>query len=238
MQQMWNTPRLRWAATVTLCTAALIAVTASPSAQAQPACADLGGTVGADQVCTVHAAGAGYTIDISFPTDYPDQQAVGAHLTQERAGFLDWMAQVSPKMQTGLYALGITATAYRSTGTRSLVFQEEDNEGLAHEGHPDTSYRSFNYDTAKGAPITFDTLFKPGSQPLDVLNPVVATELNKRGGPDALPALQDAGATAYSNFAITDDAMVFFFGESQLMVSNSGPQQVSVPRAALASVLA
>jgi hypothetical protein len=64
------------------------------------------------------------------------------------------------------------------------------------------------------------------------------TELNKSGGPDVLPALQDPGAMAYSNFAITDDAVIFFFGESQLMVSNSGPQQVSVPRTALASVLA
>jgi len=50
--------------------------------------------------------------------------------------------------------------------------------------------------------------------------------------------LHDAGAKAYQNFAITDDAVIFFLGESQLRVSNLGPFQFSVPRNRLDSVLA
>ncbi len=40
---------------------------------AQSACVDLGGTVGQDQICRVHTANPTYTLDISFPNDYPDQ---------------------------------------------------------------------------------------------------------------------------------------------------------------------
>ena len=51
------------------------------TASAQSACADLGGTVGGDQICHGHAANSTYTLDFSFPVDYPDQQALTDYLT-------------------------------------------------------------------------------------------------------------------------------------------------------------
>ena len=42
----------------------------------------------------------------------------------------------------------------------------------------------------------------------------------------------------YQNFAITDDALIFFFGQGQWLGEDTGPQQVSVPRTELASLLA
>jgi hypothetical protein len=47
--------------------------------------------------------------------------------------------------------------------------------------HPVTTYRALNYDLGKHAPITFDTLFKPGTQPLEVLNPIIQRQLDKHG---------------------------------------------------------
>jgi hypothetical protein len=139
------------------------------------------------------------------------------------------------------YSLDITGKAYRSgapaSGTQSLVFNIADDEGAAHEGHPAIAYQALNYDLAKGAPITFDTLFKPGVQPLEVLSPIVEPALEKHWGSAVLPPLHDAGAKAYSNFAITDDAVIFFFGEDQLLPDNIGPYEVSVPRTQLASLL-
>jgi hypothetical protein len=38
-------------------------------------------------------------------------------------------------------------------------------------------------------------------------------------------------------FAITDDAVIFFFGEDDVIRDNNGPHQVSIPRAELASIL-
>ena len=47
-----------------------------------------------------------------------------------------------------------------------------------------------------------------------------------------------SGATAYRSFALTDDAVIFFINQGQWLPQVAGPRQVSVPRTALASVLA
>jgi hypothetical protein len=95
----------------------------------------------------------------------------------------------------------------------------------------DASVDLIRADLGKGAPITFDTLFKPGTNPLEVLNPIV----QRKFGP--LP-FGDPGVHAYQNFAITDDGVIFFFNQGQVLAQLDGPQKVSVPRAELASLLA
>jgi hypothetical protein len=230
------TPKLRHRNLLAaLAGAALIAgVTILPAASAQSACDALGGTVGADQICQVHSATPTYTIDMSFPLDYPDQQAVGDYLTQDRDGFLDWITKFGGQGRSRQYMHDVTAKTYRSSGTQSLVLDIDDDTGISHEDHPGTSYRAFNYDLSKHAPITFDTLFKPGTKPLDVLNPIVQREFGKR---PYLP-VQDLDATTYRNFALTDDAVIFFFAEDEVVADNNGPHRVSVPRSELAPLLA
>ena len=220
------------------------AATALPvgMAGAQSACADLRGTVDPDQICHVHSATSSYTIDFRFPVSYPDQQALTDFLTHERDQEADYAAQFPPTPDRlswaggarGRYDLAATGTAYRSgtsgSGTQSLVFAIDDDTGAANEGRPKTSYKAFNYDLSKGAPITFDTLFKPGTKPLDVQH-----ELEKRG-PAVLPPIDDSGVPAYQNFAITDDAVIFFFDND--FPRAEGPREVSVPHTELASLLA
>jgi hypothetical protein len=41
-----------------------------PTAGVPSACSELGGTLGPDQLCTVHDSATNYTIDMSFPVDY------------------------------------------------------------------------------------------------------------------------------------------------------------------------
>ena len=62
-----------------------------------------------------------------------------------------------------------------------------------------------------------------------MLNPIVRREL------DAPTA--DLDETKYQNFAITDDAVIFFFGQDQVVLDNAGSKEVTVPRAELASLL-
>ena len=66
---------------------------------------------------------------------------------------------------------------------------------------------------------------------LEVLTPIVQRKFG------ALP-FGEPGMDAYQNFAITDDAVIFFFNQGQVLAQLDGPQQVSVPRAELASLLA
>jgi Protein of unknown function (DUF3298) len=212
--------------------------TGTSTASAQSACADLEGIVGPDGVCRVHAANSTYTMDLRFPTDYPDQAALTDYLTQTRDGFVN--VSEMPGSRDLPYVLDANGTGYRSgpspTGTQSLVFEVYQNVGGA---HPVTWYKSFNWDVAKRAPITFDTLFKPGTKPLDVIFPVVNRELQKQtGATDSVLPGDGLDPANYQNFALTDDSVMFFFSQGELMPEAAGATQASVPRTMLAPLMA
>ncbi|WP_082973236.1 esterase [Mycobacterium sp. E2327] len=206
----------------------------SAAAQGQMGCTDLGGKVGPNGMCQVRSATPSYQIQMSFPVDYPEMPAVAAFLKRNRDDFVDWVAKFGPHGgRDRQYLYAVTAKTYRSgkpdAGTQSLVLKIDNDTGFAHEGHPNTTFRAFNFDLAKHVPITFDTLFKPGAKPLELLNPIVRAELDA-------PAA-DLDETTYQNFGITDDAVIFFFGQDQVIHDNAGPHKVAVPRTELASIL-
>lgn len=210
--------------------------TTSPAAQAQSAaCTDLDGTVKPDQTCHVRSVTPSYKIDISFPLDYPDLRAVTDFLKRDRASFTDWVAELGPRQRRGRpYEYAVTAKTYRSgtpeSGTQSLVLTIDNDTGAANEGHPDTTFAGFTFDLGKHSPITFDTLFRPGSQPLDVLNPMVENKFHA--------APRDLTEQIYQNFALTDEAVIFFFGQNQVVTDFNGPHRLVVPRTELGSLLA
>jgi Protein of unknown function (DUF3298) len=207
-------------------------------AAAQAACAGLGGTVGQDQICRVHAQNPTYAFDFTFPARYPDQRAVSDYLTQIRDGFVN--VSEMPGSRGLPYVLDAKGTGYRSglpwLGTESLVFEVYENVGGL---RPQTWFEAFNWDSRKRAPITFDTLFKPGSKPLEVIFPLVDSELQKQTGrtESVLPG-DGLDPANYQNFALTDDSVIFFFSQGELLPESAGPVQASVPRAAVAPMLA
>jgi hypothetical protein len=202
---------------------------------ANSVCVDLAGNLGADQVCTVHVEATDYSIDMKFPTDYPDLRALSAVLTRERDRFVQ--AVTSPNQPPYAKSLDITSTTYRSAaggGTESLVLAEHADYGGAHGV---AFFNALNYDLGTKTPITYDALFKPGSNAVAVLDPIVKTGFEKQ-----LPGmpLDDNinGAKTYQNFALTDDAVIFFIDQGEWAVEAAGPQQFSIPRSELASILA
>ncbi|MFL0175980.1 RsiV family protein [Mycobacterium sp. SMC-13] len=190
----------------------------APAASAQQACGALGGTPDATGMCRIHEVGTGYERTVAFPVDYPDQRAVADFLAQDRDGFVGWVADFGGGR---VYTETVTRTVYRSARSQSLVLKVVDPTGLAHEGHPDIRYRTFTY--GAGGPVTIDSLFGPGSDPVAILTPVVQSALKARNA-----ALIEPDRASYRNFALTDDAVTFFFGESQL-AGNGGPLTVAVP---------
>jgi hypothetical protein len=209
-----------------------------PTASAESACVDLGGTVGQDQICRVHTANPTYTLDFSFPNDYPDQAPVTAYLTQARDGFVN-VAEM-PGSWNLPYQLDAKGVGYRAGpatgGTRSVVFTVWQNVGGV---HPQTYYQAFNWDSAKSAPITFDTLFKPGTKPLDVIYPEVNRYLQKEQGMiDSIPPTDGLNPAKYQNFAITDDSIDFYFSQGEMFAESAGPVEAKVPRALVAPMLA
>lgn len=203
-----------------------------------PKCSDVGGTAGAGSACVIQANDPAYTLNINFPTDYPDQNAVFDYVKQTRDGFIN--VAKTPDSRGMPYELDTTTTQYSSAepprGTQTVVFTTYQNIGGA---HPQTFYKAFNWDRANRKPITFDTLFRAGTLPLPVIFPVVQAELTKQSGlPDPVSPLAGLDPANYQNFAITDDALIFFFGQGELLPESAGAVQVSVPRGPIDAMIA
>ncbi|OBI71298.1 esterase [Mycobacterium sp. E740] len=227
---------LRWTACFAVVAVAGV-IAAGPEAAAQTGCADIQGNVGPDQICRVHVQNPTYTIDLSFPNDYPDQAPIVTYLKQTRDGFVN--VAEDPDAYNLPYELDAKGAGYRSgpptAGTRSVVFTVWQNVGGV---RPQTFYQAFNWDVAKNAPITFGTLFKPGTKPIDVLFPEVERYLQRQGM--TYPVSPGAGTDPanYQNFAIADDSLIFCFSQGGLFPESAGPVQATVPRAAVAPLLA
>jgi hypothetical protein len=200
------------------------------TAGAETSCGILGGTVDATQTCRVHETTPGFTLDAEFPVDYPDQQSLATFLARQREQEDGYARKYPPNDRPKPYQLAIAATKYQSggpdSGTRSVVFEIEDDTGIANVARPATTYQTFNYDLGRHAPITFETLFTPGTTPQDVQQ-----HLATRGF-----AMSPQEGNGLHDFALVDGAVVFFFGHDSL--HEGGPPEVTVPRAALKPLLA
>lgn len=204
--------------------------TAAPD-RATAACLNLGGAITSSDICEIDSATARYTISMRFPIGYPDQEAVVDFLTHRRHDFIDWVDKAG-RGRTAPAALDVTGTSYGSTATRSLVLGIGEDTGV----HPVETYTAFNYSLAQHAPVTFDTLFRPDANPVAVLKPFVAQQALARY-PGAGKAVDDLTGASFQQFAITDDAIIFFFNQDGLLPHEQGPLTVTVPRTEIASIL-
>src|SRR6185503_15117305 len=105
--------------------------------------------------------------------------------------------------------------------------------------HPTTFYKSFNWDTGAGKPITIDTLFKAGTAPYPVILPLVQAEVDKQLGQQVTISPGDGlDPSKYQNFAVTDDSLIFFFSQGDVLPEAAGALQVAIPRGPVAAMIA
>ena len=169
---------------------------------------------------------------MSYPTDYADEQALTDFLSQNRDGFIN-VAQTSGSRDVP-YQMEVTAEQFRSGqpphGTQSVMLKVFEDLGGP---RPSTSFKGFNYDLGRGQPITFDNLFVSGSKPLDAIYPIVQREVGQNGSGAADSARTGLDPAHYQNFAITDEAVIFYFAPGELLPTSAGVSQARVPRSAL-----
>lgn len=216
-----------------LAAAALLGESGIAVSSAQDGCATLGGSVEADNVCHVHSSGPSYTMDVRFPTTYADEQAVVDYVTQSRDGFLNVVQ--TPDSRNLPYEMDVTTQSFASgpptAGTQSVVLKLFQDVGGA---HPMTWYKTFSYDVGSRKPLNFDMLFAPDAKPLNAIFPLVQHDLERQTGLTGAIASSDGlDPSHYQNFAVTDDAVIFFFGQGELLPSDAGATSVSVPRTAI-----
>jgi hypothetical protein len=204
-----------------------------PAAAAPPSCASVGATVDAGQLCHLHAVGPMYTLNMTFPADYPDEQALIDYVTQNRDGFIN-VAQASGPRDHAYQMEATTEQQFAGQpphNTRSVVLKFFQDVGGS---RPSTWYRAFNYNLGSKQPITFDTLFAPGTSPLDTIFPLVQRDLERQNavGAAILPST-GLDPSHYQNFAITDDQLIFYFAPGEMLPAFAGPSQAQVPRNAI-----
>ncbi|WP_156690425.1 esterase [Mycobacterium sp. Marseille-P9652] len=219
-------------AAAVLAPAVLLGWPAPSAAAAPPRCAALGGTLEAGQMCRVQSTTANYTLTMTFPADYPDEQALTDYVTQNRDGFVS-VAQSSGSRDQP-YQMEATTEQHGSGqpphATRSVVLKFFQDLGQ----HPSTWYKAFNYNLGTNQPITFDTLFPPGVTPLDSIFPLVQRDLQRQNPLGAaIPPSAGRDPSHYQNFAITDDQLIFYFAPGELLPAFAGPAQAQVPRNAI-----
>lgn len=157
-------------------------------------CAELKGT-NTGQTCQIQMADPGYNLDISFPISYPDQKSVADFITKERDDILNVAKSSAPRDQP--YQLTISSTNYGSAipprGTEAVVFKVVENAGT---GHPQTTYKSFNWDQTYRKAIVWtaasddknNTPLWRVDDPLQTVAPIVQSELQKQTAPPANPS--------------------------------------------------
>ncbi|KLO28003.1 esterase [Mycobacterium haemophilum] len=200
-------------------------------------CDELKGVI-AGQVCQIQITDPAYKIDISLPSFYPDQKALQDYVAQTRDGFVNAAKSAPPRDVPN--ELDITSAPYGSAvpprGTQSLVLKIYQTVG---DAPPQTSYKAFNWDQGYRKPITYTTLWKPDTDPLPAVFPIVQAELQKQTGqPVAIAPDVGLDPANYQNFAITNDGLIFFFSQGQLLPAAVGATQAVVPRSVVDPMLA
>ncbi len=104
--------------------------------------------------------------------------------------------------------------------------------------HPNSYARSFTYDLEKGQEISLEQLFLPGSNYLQTISQICATELSKR---DIGFEMSSDGAKPtpenYRVWNITADGLLITFNPYQVAAYAAGPQVVTIPYAALKTII-
>ena len=213
---------MRFALMSVLTVAALLT---APNAIAGPiGCTDLGGVVEDRGMCHIQVETPAYTMDVKYPANYSDEQAIVEYLTQAKTGFLN-LAQ-TPGARNLPYEMDVTAQSFGSARTRSAVLKLFQDVGSA---HPTTWYKSFTVDVDTNQPVTFGTAFPPGA--LQQIFPIVKRELETQTGLTGSISPGDGlDPSRYQNFAITDDSVIFFFGRAELLPSYADATSVAIPR--------
>jgi hypothetical protein len=207
-------------------------------------CENLKGTL-TGQKCEIQQSDAGYNLKISLPSYYPDQQTLEDYITQTRDGFLNVAKSSAPRDVP--YQLDITSTTYQSAipprGTQTLVLKIYQNVGGA---QPQTMYKALNWDQTYRKTIVWDpagddkkTPLWRVDDPLKTVFPIVQSELQKQTGQEvSIAPSVGLNPIHYQEFAITNDGVIFFFSQGELLPQAAGATQVLVPRSAIDPMLA
>ena len=219
--------------------------TAVPASAAPPKCSDLNGTVDDSQMCQIREGDPTYSLHIAYPVNYPDVQPVFDYIKQTRDGFINVAkmpdartmslptGSLRDRVQLGGPAAGHAVGGVqdipgcRRRAPADLLQVVQLGPGLSQAHH----HRRPGENTA---------VVPGGGQPLPGDLPARAGRAGKAAG----TAARDLAAVGLDpwriseNFAITNDTLIFFFSQGELLPEAAGALQVTVPRGPIDPMIA
>jgi hypothetical protein len=186
----------------------------------------------------------GIRIDLDYPVELASQPVVAETIDPWLAGMQgDFVASYAPDFALPSYANNWTLTASyeiyeHSTDVASLVYTVGNYTGGA---HPNYLYVTYTFDFIDQSLIALEDLFMRGGDPWLTIAPLVETDLREQLGDaaDASWIADGAGGNPdnYRAFALTEDALVFFFAPYQVAAYAAGGLEVRLPLDALEGVI-
>jgi hypothetical protein len=135
--------------------------------------------------------------------------------------------------------MNISNETYKfSEDIQTVVFNMSFYTGGA---HPNSGYKSFTFDVKQDKELTLNDVFLNGNIPWDTISQLVQDDLKTQLADmaDATTIEQGTGTNPdnYKNWALTSDALIFFFDPYQVAPYVAGPQKVEIPLQMLKDVL-
>ncbi len=182
-----------------------------------------------------------YTFTATYPeSSLHELPEVYAYIQSIKTGFFDDYQTVTDK-EAQLYTaewpyeLNITTKVATSSKTVTYIIETYQYEGGAHGG---TSESVFTYD-ASGKLVTLDRVFsKPYLQTVSLLARDYFTKtLGDNSQPQMIESGTEATAENYSEWYLTDSAIVFIFGQYQIGPYVLGIQEFVLPKSKIQDIL-
>ena len=187
---------------------------------------------------------AGVHVDVDYPlefADYPSAVAViDSFVLDSQKNFI---ASYTPDYSLPSYAndwsMQISYENYQfSDFVRSVAFDMSFYTGGA---HPNSGYKTFNFDVNQDKELKLADLFVNGDIPWDMLSQLVQDDLKTQLADmsDATTIEQGTGTNPnnYQSWVLSDDGLIFLFDPYQVAAYAAGPQKVVIPFTALSTVL-
>lgn len=221
----------------------LLVSTLTAQSNDETACFDKGG-VWEDNECLIRSS---FELEIRYPLELIEYEIVAetidAFVIEQKEIFLQYVNVPSAEMLPMSYAPWTLTMNYETTSHSddilSIIYTISEYTGGA---HPNSYYRTFTFNLAENTVITLEDLFVEGANPLEAIAPLVVADLTEQMGEFADAAWIESGTGEnmenYRNFALTEDALIFYFPPYQVAAYAAGAFEVQIPLSELSDILA
>lgn len=231
-----------------LCALTVAISPSRPALAQEDRCAQTGGIYDAERERCIFSAGLDLQIQVPYELMGLSpliDTAVNEFLAETTTRFFNYFTAGALEYSTPPWILNVAYETYELTPAETTEFSPavltiafsvyEYSGGANGMGY----YETLSFDTTNGVPLEFEDVFVEGSLPQlsTLVQGKLATQLGDMSDPEFIALGTGEIADNYRSFALTNEAVIFFFDEYQVAAGAAGPQTLSIPIAEIQDLL-